>query len=653
MSQSSEQRESDPKIKRLIAFIGFILIIVGQFLIFAVPAVDDQLPPPTIFFSIAGLLILLLAFLIRPSPSSQARFEKAPSSQPVVWIIIAVIFSILATISMQLFMKHNQAVYAPVLITWFAGGACYVFAFQSRTLTFARLKNWFIKHRTEIFIVSGITLFAAILRFYQLGVHPSIIDGDEGLLGMFAQSSQSGKYANPFALWENFGAFYLQAVYLCIRIFGNTSFALRVLPAVSGTLAIPSLYLLSRQIAGRRVAILSVFLLAISHTHIHFSRIGSVGYIHSTWLVPLELFLLLAGLEKRKTWMTAAGGALLAIHFSVYLTSQVIVGLVIAFMLIALIFMRQWFLSVIKQAGAFWGGFAMMILPELIYILQYPNEFFNRLNQDGVFHTNWLAETIAKTGQSSFQVLAGRVAHAFLSLIYYPAISFYGSKIPMLTLFAAAFFLIGLGIALLRVRKTGMLLLNGYFWAPTLAIGIFAIPPEADAYRMLVTLPPVFLLAAIGIDEFLELMGVGWQRARNSYIFIASGVLIALTAFNLWTYYGDFVGQCRYGGDLTSRFASTLGTFTHSVEKGSQVHLLSDEIFFYGSHASATYLSGQRKITNVPEPVESWQGVSGDVVIASPNRINELETWMYTHSGGQKYFIFDCDKLILLAYRLP
>jgi hypothetical protein len=69
---------------------------------------------------------------------------------------------------------------------------------------------------------------------------------------------------------------------------------------------------------------------------------------------------------------------------------------------------------------------------------------------------------MASTGQSAFQVLGGRVIHAFMSLIYYPTIDFYGSPVPMLTLFSAAMFLLGLGISLWRTRAPGYLLLNGF-----------------------------------------------------------------------------------------------------------------------------------------------------------------------------------------------
>ncbi len=613
----------------------------------------DQLPPPIIFLSLAGVILIMLSFFVPISTSLQARIGRISIPKPVVWIVTAVIFSVMTVFSMYIFIKFGKMTYIPVLSTWLAAGAFYIFAFRESIPTLAGMKSWFKKHRIELYIIGGITLLAAFLRLYQLGVYPRIIDGDEGLLGQFAQSTISGQFANPFALWENFGALYLQAVYLMIRIFGATPLALRILPAISGILAIPALYLLARQIAGKKVALLSAFLLAISHTHINFSRIGAVGYIHSTWLVPLELYLLLAGLEKRKSWMTAAGGVLLAIHFSVYLTSQIVVGLVFIFMLIALIFMRRWFLPIMRQAAAFWGGFAIMILPELFYVIRNPNDFFDRLAQNGTFQTGWLAQTMASTGQGSVQVLAGRIIHAFLSLIYYPAIDFYGSSIPMLTLFLAVFFLIGIGIALLRVNKPGMLLLNGYFWAATLAVGIFSIPPSADSYRMLIALPPAMILAAIAIDEFLVLIGAGWERARSAYVFITTCLLLSLTVFNIWVYYGDFVGQCRYGGDLPGRFASYLGSFAKTVDTGSQIYLLSDGTYFYGSHASSDYLSGSRIISNYPNPIDSLQGVTGDTVIASPDRIVELETWVHAHPGGQTNFVYDCKTLILLSYHLP
>ena len=170
---------------------------------------------------------------------------------------------------------------------------------------------------------------------------------------------------------------------------------------------------------------------------------------------------------------------------------------------------------------------------------------------------------------------------------------------------------------------------------------------------MLIALPPAFILAAIGIDELLEFIGVGWTRARSAYAFITTCLLLSLAVFNIWAYYGDFVGQCRYGGNLAGRFASYLGSYAKTVDPGSQIYLLSDDIFFYGSHASATFLSGQKNITNAPDPIDIVPAVSGDTVIANPNRIQELEAWAHDNPGGKINSVYDCSNLILFAYRLP
>jgi hypothetical protein len=322
-------------------------------------------------------------------------------------------------------------------------------------------------------------------------------------------------------------------------------------------------------------------------------------------------------------------------------------------MVLAFLLLRSWFKPALRQALVFWGGFLIMILPESAYIWQHPNQFFNRLGENGTFQTGWLAQTMAGTGQSALQVLVGRVAHAFLSLIYYPAFDFYGSPAPTLTVIASTLFLIGVGVALWRTRSPRFLLLNGYFWAATVSIGIFAIPPSADTYRMLIALPAAILLAALGLDQALTSLGMAWSISRTAYTAGTAAVILMLLASNLWIYYGDFAGQCRYGDNLQGRFASYLGSYVSTIEKESSVYLLSDSVYFYGSHASVDFLSQRRTIINVPEPADTLNLVSGETVIANPDRIQELETWTRTHPGGELRYQYDCQNTILLAYQLP
>ncbi|GAB4505812.1 MAG: hypothetical protein Fur0043_28110 [Anaerolineales bacterium] len=636
-----------------ISLAGIVLIFAGQFVLFALPGKDPAVIPSQIWISIVGLVLFVGSQAFHLPVGVEGLPARLAFSKRAMLVGAALALSLFAALTMMLFYRSDGFNYIPITTLWLTGGICYLAAFIDFRFTPTAVREWFKAHRNELLLLAGLTLFAAFFRFYELGNLPRVLDGDEGRLGEAAQATISGTWANPFSLWENFGALYLQVVNIAIEAFGPTPLALRFLPAVSGTLAIPALYLLARQIAGKRTALIATFLLATSHTHIHFSRIGAVGYIHGTWLAPLELYLVLSGIEERSSWRTAAAGILLAIHFSVYLTAQIITGLALLYMLVSFLFLRSWFKPALKQIAVFWGGWAILLLPDLLYIFNVPNEFINRLGENGTFQTGWLAEVMANTGQSAVSILSHRVAHAFLSLIYYPAFDFYGSRLPLISLMTAALFITGLGMALWRTRLPGYLLLNGYFWAPTVAIGLFAIPPSADSYRMIVVLPPVMLMAAIGLEQTLEALSISWENTKQAYGLIVTGLLTSLLVFNLWAYYGDFAGQCRYGDNLPGRFASHLGKYVGSLDHVGRVYLLSNDMFFYGSHHSTAFLSQGRPIINIPEPVESLNLISGEIVIASPDRITELEEWMRTHPGGQSYYLYDCANIVMLAYRVP
>lgn len=651
--QQSIEEQTITRIRRLLAFLGVFLVALGEAFISTAPVDENQVLPPFWWLVILGVFVFMFALVYRPIPFLQKLVARLSVPSSLAWIVGAFSLSGLAVVTMLLFQKYDRTNYIPVITFWMMSGACYVAAFLKQDLSWSVAVEWFKAHRFEILAVVVITLLGLVLRFYRLGEVPRVVNGDEGRLGLAALSTNKHPLANPFSLWENFGAFYLQITNMFLYWFGQTSFALRLLPAIGGTLAIPMLYLLARQITGHRVALISASLLAISHTHLHFSRTAAVGYIQGTWLAPLELYLLLSGLQRRSSWRTALAGVLLGIHFTVYLTAQVMVGLVLVYMLIALIFFRAWFKPALRSALVFWGGFIVTFLPESFYILQKPGEFFNRLNQDGTFQSNWLPQRIAETGQSVFQILAERFIHAFLTLIYYPSLDFYGSSVPMLSLVSATLFLLGLGVILLRVRHPGFLLLNGYFWAGTVAVGIFALPPTADSYRMLIVLPPAVLTAAIGFDKLLELLGLGWERFKKGYVVIVSVLLFSLLVFNLSAYYLDFAGRCLYGGDPMTRFASYLGIYGRGLKTESNVYLLSNNIYRYGTHPSVDFLSQGRPFINFDDPVDQLDIISGETVIANPERIEELKAWIHEHPGGLVQEQFDCQRPILISYQAP
>ncbi|MGC1378893.1 MAG: glycosyltransferase family 39 protein, partial [Anaerolineales bacterium] len=450
------------RIRSLLSFLSILLVMVSQIILYTSPVREDIGMPLsstidpvsmqiniTIALLIVGVLLFVFSQGYQPPRFLRAWFDRAPSIPGVVpWVLASLALSLVAVLSMLLFEKAQLKNYIPVVTIWFFAGLCYAAGFMRNRFSVPRWREWLKLHWIEILALGLLTLFGIALRFYALGDIPRVVNGDEGRLGIAALSTNTYPFVNPFSLWENFGALYLQAVNLCLTYFGTTPFALRIAAAIGGTLAIPAIYLLARQISGARVAFIAAALIAISHDHLHFSRTVAVAYIQGTWLIPLEFYFLLSGITKRSSWRAALGGMLLAFHYCVYLDAQITTALILVYLLIAFLFMRPWIKPALRQVAVFWGGFAIMFLPELTFIIEHPGDFFNRLTKDGMFQTNWLPQEIANTGHNVYQILAQRVVHVFLSMIYYPAFDFYGASVPVLSRISAVLFLLGLGIVL-------------------------------------------------------------------------------------------------------------------------------------------------------------------------------------------------------------
>lgn len=650
-----ENLEDVKNVQRLIAFVGVFILLLSQFLVFSQPIIENVFLPPYAPLSIVGVVLLILSRSIRSTPFWIRLAQKPLFSDHMFWILVGLLFSLLATSAVAFFMKFTRVNYIPVITVWLLGAISFVYAFARSEVKFspASALEWAKAHRNEIVTILLIIIFATAVRFYRLGAVPRVLDGDEGSVGLRALSTTSDFLSNPFAAWENFGGLYLQIINIAIRFFGVNSLGLRLVPAIGGVLAVPAVYLFARQLGGRRIALIAAIILAFSHSHIHFSRIVSVAYIQDTWLIPLELYLLMSGLEKKQSWRMALSGVLLAIHYSVYLTAQIVTVLILIYMQIMVIFYRGWFRPRLPQAAAFWSGFLIFVLPTAYYAYRQPLVFLDRITVAGTFQSGWLELTMGLTGQSSTQILFGRVVHAFLSLFYYPAYDFYGSPVPMMSMISSVIFLAGLGIALWRIRDHKYLLLNGYLWGSVVAVGIFATPPSADSYRMLMALPAAMTLASLGLDQILEFIGLREDTTRGVYRFSVGAILVSLIVFNLWTYYGDFAGQCRFAENSVGRYASYLGSELARISSEAKVYMLSDDLYRHGTHPSTMFLSNSQPVVNFVDPVDMLDVVSGETIIAPPSRIEELESWTRLHPGGQIHYEYDCATTILMSYHVP
>ena len=638
---------ADEAARALLGGLALALVAAGQFIL----VLNTTLAGLGWSASAAGLLLFLLGRL-RPAPRWLVRALPATLAPQALWLPAAFVLSALATGLSLAFQRYDLTNYLPVLLVWGGAALAYLAAFVPGRAR-PNFRAWWAAYGREVLVVGAVVLLGLALRFYLLGRLPRVINGDEGVLGQAALNTATHPLANPFALFENFGSLYLQAINLCLQLVGQNALGLRLAPALGGTLAIITLYLLARWLFGPRVAVFAAVLLAVSHPHLHFSRTVAVGYIQGTWLIPLELYCFISGLQKRSALRLALGGLALGLHFSVYLSAQVIAAYLAVYLLVAAVVARPLLRGAWRLVAVFWGGMVITVLPEAVYAWRFPEQFLARLNIDGTFQSGWLAQQAADTGRSPVLILVERVAHAFLALNGYPANDFYGATIPLLDALTAALFLIGLVYALWRWREPGYLLLNGYFWAATISVGVFAVPPSADSYRMLIALPAALLLAAVGLEQVLGLLSLADAPRRLARVAVAASLVGAIGLLNVRAYYYDFVAQCRYGGDPQTRFASYLGSYLGALDRESDVYLLSNDVFRYGTHSSVDFLSDRLPVTNLPEPVDTLTSAPNLVIVAIADRAEELAAWARANPGGALERQYDCDRLMLVAYALP
>lgn len=198
------------------------------------------------------------------------------------------------------------------------------------------------KHTIKILFTS-ILLLAAFLRFWRIDVVPPGIDWDEAAVGYNAWSIlKTGKdeYGNPFPLtFTSFGDGKLPMIVYAtvpfVAAFGLTPLGIRLPSILIGIGTVAMTYFLVRTIFKKKsIALIAMFLLAVSPWHLQFSR-AAFEPTWATFFVPLSLFLWWKGKEN-PWWYLAA-----SISFAMSLYTYHSVKIFLPLMLLVLVFLHR------------------------------------------------------------------------------------------------------------------------------------------------------------------------------------------------------------------------------------------------------------------------------------------------------------------------
>jgi 4-amino-4-deoxy-L-arabinose transferase-like glycosyltransferase len=237
-----------------------------------------------------------------------------------------------------------------------------------------------MRKRKNIFLIA-IVLFAAFLRFYNLGTNPPSLTWDEAALGYNAYTlgidgrDEFGRFL-PLDYLESFGDFkpplYSYLSIVPVWIFGLTEFATRFASAFFGTLTVLLTYFLVYEIFRKwdvgggklsHIALLTSFILAISPWHILLSRAAFEANVASFFLVLGVYFFLSA--VNRRPWLLVLSS--LSFVFSIYTfnTARVVAPLLVLGMTVG--FYKKLWNAKRQTLAAGLVGF-LMILPIIPFL---------------------------------------------------------------------------------------------------------------------------------------------------------------------------------------------------------------------------------------------------------------------------------------------
>ncbi len=539
-----------------------------------------------------GMFLLLFAagaaslyevkFLQKPFARLQIEIEKT-GLQPLqgIYTLLAVMagFTAMIATGTDNFIARDFWV---MLVSWLLGIGLVVIGTWKSGEALPRLsqKTWML--------VGAFFLVSFILRVIAADSIPPVLNGDEGSAGLSALRFIEDGINNIFGVgWFSFPALYYALQSIFIRIFGQTTFALRFSSALIGGLTVPVVYLVGRRIYNHRTGLLAAIFIAGSHFHQHFSRIGLNNIWDAFWYIVV-LGMLVIGWRTQKRYAFIIAGLSLGFAQFFYVSSRFLLVLVPIWILLSAIFDRSNWKGNRFNILLMFLVFLVVSMPSIWIYAHDPglNNFmapFNRVDVMG----EWLQNEVEILGKPSWQILAKQIYNSARVFVSLPTGSFYPSGVPVLRPMAAILFIGGLILLLFRLTKPASLMV--FLWLGVfVAVGGFSIPIGA-AQRYVAALPALALVIGYGLDEGSRIISQVW-RGREKWMTAVVILLVAWTAVsNTYFYFFEFTPRSDLGGANTL-VAQKLADFLQEQEP-LQVAFFGGTRMGYYSISSTAFLA--------------------------------------------------------------
>ncbi|MCU0465579.1 MAG: glycosyltransferase family 39 protein [Anaerolineae bacterium] len=428
--------------------------------------------------------------------------------------------------------------------------------------------DWLARHWRECAFVAALTVGALVLRAHNLAAIQSFVDElnfstavDDFWL------DERVKILRPFSSVASFTYIFPYLQNQTVGVLGQTFEGLRLPSAFFGALTVPALYLLARHLFDRRTAAAAAVLLTTLPVHLQLSRVG-LNNIADPLFGVLALGFLTRGLRHNSRLDFALAGAALGLTQYFYEVGRLLFPALVVLWLV--LNLRRW-QTVWPQLMAFAVVAAAIAAPVYYTWITTDRPLIPRLSEAGPPEGYWSIEAISALPELFIQRAENYLLH-FLSRP--EGVLYYGRGAPFLHPALLPSLMIGLGVALARWRRSGLILV----WVGVTVLASVLLANHTAATRVMVIIPALAALAGLGLTVSLQtLLG---DRLRRWSAVVLAGIVMVIGWAQADYYFNQHVP------DFNSQTAESLAgqeavfmarNFTKNLPEGTEIHIIDDQ----------------------------------------------------------------------------
>ncbi len=322
---------------------------------------------------------------MRVSPCRPAPVPIQSHPTPWSWRLSLVVLALIAGTNTFALSSGNR--YRPAgVVLWLISILCWWLAWAD-TRWFMALKIQLTARRLALLVVIvAVLLLGAVFRFANLTSNPAEMGSDhvEKLLDVHDILAGSPSIFLERNTGREPWQFYWTVMLVRLTGIAPDFMALKLGTALIGWLMLPAVFLLAREVAGVRVALLATLLAAITSWAVIPARFG-LRYPLAPCAVAWTMFFLVRGLRRNERTAMLAAGVWIGIGLQGYTAYRLLPAIVLLLVLLWIIrYTVQRRYALAAQTAAH-GGLALVMavlvmLPLLRYAYERPDWFLHRMN---------------------------------------------------------------------------------------------------------------------------------------------------------------------------------------------------------------------------------------------------------------------------------